>query len=309
MKEPLISIIIPTFNRAHLLFETIESVLTQSYTNWECFIVDDFSTDKTKDFLINIKKIDKRFNYYIKTSDDKKGASASRNIGLQKIKGDYIQFLDSDDILAKNKLSEQLKTLGTTLNFDLATCKWEYFTDVKKDIEVFKENIFYKNFNTIREYFNLVGEYGGFFPLHCFLISKKIFQKSGFWNESLTLNDDGEFIFRILINSEKIIFCPKTYVLYRINFANSLSSQKSFYSIESLLISWKIIEQLYILKYNNCDSNYIRNKKNSIYIEIKRTFPKMIYENKTFFKKQIKADTVLKRFSKFYLRILKRLTK
>ena len=102
----LISIITPSYNSAKFISETIESVLAQSYQNWEMIIVDDCSSDNSIDIIKNyIKK-----NSAIKliTLNINCGVAKARNVGLKNAKGDYIAFLDSDDLWDKNKLQEQI---------------------------------------------------------------------------------------------------------------------------------------------------------------------------------------------------------
>ncbi len=89
---PLFSIIIPTYNRAHILPRTIASVLAQTYSNWECIIVDDGSTDTTKDLIASYS--DTRIKYVYQQNAER---SAARNNGIRHAQGEYICFLDSDD--------------------------------------------------------------------------------------------------------------------------------------------------------------------------------------------------------------------
>lgn len=107
MDENLISIIIPTFNRAHLIGETLDSVLAQTYTNWECIVVDDGSTDDTLRLLNTYKTNDNRFKIFERERLPK-GAPTCRNIGLNKAKGTFIIFLDSDDYLLPFCLENRL---------------------------------------------------------------------------------------------------------------------------------------------------------------------------------------------------------
>ncbi len=94
MSELLFSIIIPTYNRAKFIKKTIHSILNQSYVHFEIIVVDDGSSDNTEDIVKEIQ--DSRVNYY-KIKNSERGAA--RNVGIAKSKGDYITFLDSDDIL------------------------------------------------------------------------------------------------------------------------------------------------------------------------------------------------------------------
>lgn len=109
--EPLVSIIIPTYNRAHLIGETLDSVLAQTYGNWECIIVDDGSTDNTSDVLESYVNKDSRFQYYHRPPDRPKGANACRNYGFQISKGEFIVFLDSDDLLKSSCLAKRISFL------------------------------------------------------------------------------------------------------------------------------------------------------------------------------------------------------
>lgn len=117
--NPLVSIIIPTYNRAHLIGETLDSVLAQTYTNWECIVVDDGSTDDTLEVIQKYIAKDSRFFFYSRPETKVKGASSSRNYGLTQSKGELIVFLDSDDWLLSNCLSQRVQFMieNPTINF------------------------------------------------------------------------------------------------------------------------------------------------------------------------------------------------
>lgn len=108
MQNPLVSIIIPTYNRANLIRETLDSVMAQTYTNWECIVVDDGSNDTTSELLSDYCKKNNRFQYHHRPKARQKGANACRNYGFELSKGEYIQFLDSDDLLESFCLSERV---------------------------------------------------------------------------------------------------------------------------------------------------------------------------------------------------------
>lgn len=95
----IVSIIIPTFNRGHLIGETLQSVINQTCENWECIVVDDGSDDNTKQVVQEFVKRDNRFRYLDRPLTRTKGANACRNFGYEKSKGELINWLDSDDIL------------------------------------------------------------------------------------------------------------------------------------------------------------------------------------------------------------------
>jgi len=105
----LVSIIMPSYNTASFIEETIQSVLNQTYTNWELIIVDDCSTDNTDEVLENIK--DSRIRYF--KNDKNSGAAVSRNKALREAKGQWIAYLDSDDLWMPEKLEKQIHFMET----------------------------------------------------------------------------------------------------------------------------------------------------------------------------------------------------
>ena len=101
----LVSIIMPSYNTAKFISKTIESVLEQTYKNWELLIVDDCSTDNTDEI---VSKYDDDRIIYLKNKKNS-GAAVSRNKALKNAKGKWIAFLDSDDLWLPEKLERQLK--------------------------------------------------------------------------------------------------------------------------------------------------------------------------------------------------------
>ncbi len=104
-----ISVIIPTFNRGNLIGDTLQSILNQTYPNWECIVVDDGSTDNTNQVVNSFIAKDARFSFYKRPENRLKGANACRNFGFEKSKGDIINWLDSDDLFASNHFEIHLE--------------------------------------------------------------------------------------------------------------------------------------------------------------------------------------------------------
>ena len=125
----LVSIIIPTYNRSQLISETLDSVLAQSYPNWECIIVDDHSTDHTVEIIEKHIKKDSRFSVEHRPSRKSKGANACRNHGFEESKGDYILFLDSDDILKDTCIENRLKAINSAEKIDFVIANSSYLKD------------------------------------------------------------------------------------------------------------------------------------------------------------------------------------
>ena len=107
------SVIIPSYNRANIIKNTIKSVQNQLFENWECLIIDDGSTDNTKEVIESISKEDKRVKYIYQLNAER---SAARNLGIKNASGEYICFLDSDDFYLENHLIELKNKIDVSLN-------------------------------------------------------------------------------------------------------------------------------------------------------------------------------------------------
>ena len=127
---PLISVVIPAYNAEQFLDETLESVLSQTYENWECIIVNDGSTDNTESIAKKWCEKDARFRYFYKENS---GASDTRNLGIKKARGEYIAFLDADDLYMPNFLEICLENL-VEKDVDLVAPKMLEFWDVQNEV-------------------------------------------------------------------------------------------------------------------------------------------------------------------------------
>ena len=282
-KQPLVSIIIPTFNRAHLIGETLDSVLAQSYHNWECIIVDDGSTDKTDEVVGEYVKKDARFKYYHRPDEHLPGGNGARNYGFKKSLGEFVNWLDSDDLFSANKIEKQVKLLINRPE-SISTCKWAKF-NASSNFKL-KDLLIFKDYKCAQNIFNDYGKYG-FFPSHSFLIHRKLLKKSGLWNEHLKINQDGEFFCRVLINSKSIYFSQNSYVLYRTTDDNKTSHYSSYLKAEHAIISWKMIENHSSLANINSEI-YVENAKFYLYQKLKNEYDDLISKNSCFFKSQLK---------------------
>jgi glycosyltransferase involved in cell wall biosynthesis len=130
-QNPLVSVIIPTYNRAELITDALHSVESQTYDNWECIIVDDGSSDNTGEVVKEFIDRDKRFKLLF--NKRKKGAQGARNTGLSAAMGKYISFFDSDDLMLPEKFSKQIRYLENNPLCDVCTC-YSYLLDDKNEI-------------------------------------------------------------------------------------------------------------------------------------------------------------------------------
>jgi glycosyltransferase involved in cell wall biosynthesis len=118
---PKVSVIIPTYNRADLLPRAIQSVINQTYKDWELLIIDDGSTDNTKEIVEGFIKKDSRIKYFYEENSGAPGRP--KNFGIQKSNGKYIAFLDSDDEWLPEKLERQISVFKLDDNIGLVSCE------------------------------------------------------------------------------------------------------------------------------------------------------------------------------------------
>jgi len=240
MIEPLVSIIIPLYNAEKYIGQTIQSSLDQIWPNKEIIIVNDGSTDGSlaiaRSFASETVKV---------FSQENQGASSARNKGLSEAKGDYIQFLDADDLLSPDKILEQMNALYNRKDV-LAISDTVYFFDGKCLENEPRVSEWYSSNHDdpvdflIKLYGGaLIGEgYGGMITVHSWLTPRELITKAGNWNVRLSTDDDGEFFCRVILKSSGIVYAPAVLNYYRkFNTSNSLSSQATRKSQASILLS------------------------------------------------------------------------
>lgn len=151
MKPSLISIIIPIFNRAKLIPETLNSVLRQTYNNWECILIDDGSSDNTIEVIEQYVKKDNRFKLYIRPDGYLPGGNGARNYGIDVSNGEFIQWFDSDDIMKENFLYAKIEALIHSPDYKSVISRNTFFEGDKILGEKFNFNKKYPEFyeNTI----------------------------------------------------------------------------------------------------------------------------------------------------------------
>jgi glycosyltransferase involved in cell wall biosynthesis len=164
MENILVSIVIPTFNSEKFIAETIESIQTQTFTNWEVVVVDDGSSDKTVSILSKIAQLDKRIHFF--QLEKNSGAGIARNLALSKANGRYIAFLDSDDLWKPTKLEKQIKFMtknNLPFTFSFYDCIDEEGKPLNKRVEA-PRNLSYNQLF----YCNYVGNLTGIYDVNYF---------------------------------------------------------------------------------------------------------------------------------------------
>ena len=214
-KKPKIHILLATFNRAHLIGETLDSIIKQTYTNWECIIVDDFSSDNTRLVVEEYQKKDERFQLYLKSKNHKKGLSASRNYGMdlaEKRGAEFIQFFDDDDIMHPRKLELQIYPLIKDDSLDLSICQYRKFTEketIEFDLEHADDGLCkIETKNLLKSFFLNEINLNSPGPLWR---TSKIFNYR--FLEELQYAEEREFYLRVFL-SESLNYKPIKYVLF-----------------------------------------------------------------------------------------------
>jgi glycosyltransferase involved in cell wall biosynthesis len=202
----LISIIIPTYNRANLIIQTLESIQNQTYQNFECIIVDDGSDDDSEKVVSNFIEKDNRFQFYKRPSDKIKGPNACRNYGYEKSKGEFIYFFDSDDFLKPHALETYINAFKIGIDGVLAQVeRVDRKTGVLQDVNIIDSD------NLIEDYFlNKV----------CYFVSgvlwKKSFlnQQTELFDETIGHHDEWDFNLRMIYAKARLIKIYEPLTIY-----------------------------------------------------------------------------------------------
>jgi len=248
MSTKLVSVIIPNYNSLKFIKETLDCVFDQTYKNIELIIVDDGSTDGSFEW---IAKLDRPNLKLVK--NPLKGACAARNHGLRLAQGDYIQFLDADDVLDLGKIEAQVQALQIVKN-RVAVCSTKHFYETIHEGVITDTPFLYSTDNPGAFLLNLYGgdgEHHNMVAQHAWLTTKEIIDKAGFWNEDLIKDQDGEFFCRVVMASQGVCFVEDVLCYYRKHQqVGSISSGKTEKHILSQLQSLNSkAEQLSIAKH------------------------------------------------------------
>jgi glycosyltransferase involved in cell wall biosynthesis len=253
MPGPLVSIIIPVYNSKMYLQQAIESAVGQTWPDTEIIIVDDGSTDGS----LAIAQTYQNDNIKVFTQPNR-GASAARNKGIKEAKGQYIQFLDADDGLSANKIEAQVNVLRGKPDHLALCASVPFFDDNKPDNSDITHEWFAQGSEDMVDFLiklyggGYIGPgYGGMIQPNAFLTPKTLINKAGFWNEHLTLDDDGEYFCRVMLAAKGIRYADSCINYYRKhqNAAN-LSAKNDHKSLNSALQS-AILKTRHLLSKTN----------------------------------------------------------
>ncbi len=242
----LVSILIPAFNAERWIGAAIKSATDQTWANKEIIVIDDGSSDRT---LSIARRFESKSVQVI--SQENRGASAARNEALSLAQGDYIQYLDADDVLALDKIAEQMKHAQPGhSSLELLSAAFGVF-HIRTERAIFKPTAIWHDLTPIEWISRNFSEHAWMFP-GAWLISRRICEKTGPWDERLSLNDDGEYICRAVLASERVTFIKSSICFYRNSGYTQLSRDTSERGLQSLLLSLRLCIE-HLRSYENSD--------------------------------------------------------
>lgn len=280
-KQPFISIIIPTYNRANKIHNAINSVICQNYSHWEIIVIDDGSKDHTQQIIEQY--INKKINInYIKLEKNH-GTSHARNIGLKYAKGEYIAFLDSDDVWKQEHLYKHIEAMKK-YNIKVSFSFWsEKSIDGKENLVFYKNNPLKKKFDKAIDdsYIKVIDnkiaflkspkyiEYACIYKVYCnhintLVMHHEVYEKIGDFDTNLSMSEDDDYSFRILLNYDALVIMEELFIyhqgtdnLYNFSERANINLNKDFEKKE-------VVDKFSICLENNYEAI---NKKRSAYLK------------------------------------------
>ena len=198
MSQSLVSVIVPCYNYAHFLGEALDSVLAQTYNNWECIIVNDGSPDNTEEVALNYCNKDKRFKYFHKENG---GHSSARNFGVRHSLGKYILPLDADDTISESYIKAAMEKIESDPKIKLVTGQVQHFGDVN---EKFVMPVYTLKSYLIVNYISISS-----------LFKKDDFNKVSGFDETMRIFEDWDLFIKILKCGGQAVELPFVGLSYR----------------------------------------------------------------------------------------------
>jgi glycosyltransferase involved in cell wall biosynthesis len=231
--KPLVSILIAAYNAEKTIAETLQSAVAQTWQRKEIIVLNDGSRDRTVE-------VARRFKGVTVISTDNQGFSAAQNHVYEHSQGDYIQYLDSDDLLAPDKIERQLAALrGNDSKRILLSSPWAPFYYRTRHAR-FVRNSLWQDLSPVEWLLRKMSE-GIHMQNATWLVSRELVNAAGPWNTDLWYDQDGEFFCRVLLASAGTRFVPGTGIYYRASGTGSISYiGNSDKKKDSLLLSMKL---------------------------------------------------------------------
>lgn len=215
--KAMVSILIPAFNVQEWIGDTIRSALAQTWSRKEIIVVDDESTDRTLTVARRFESHGVRV-----VSQKQQGASAARNRAFSLSEGDYIQWLDADDLLAPDKIARQMEAVKQCRGErTLISASWARFA-FRYHRAKFVPTALWRDLSP-NEWLLFKIEQNLFMQTATWLVSRELTEAAGPWDTSISSDDDGEYFCRVLMQSDGVRFVPEARVYYRTHGPGTLS--------------------------------------------------------------------------------------
>lgn len=234
-----VSILIPAYNNVKYLKQTIQSALDQTCDSKEIIVVDDGSTDGSLEVARSFEAHGVRV-----FSQSNGGACKARNRAFAESTGEFIQYLDGDDLISPDKISSQLAAYTEAMPATVFTCSWVRFYD-SSELATIKPQRSFLDRDWDHPIDWLVQSWcgKGMGQTSIWLTPRHIIEKTGGWDERLSVNQDGEFFCRVLLLAERIRFSESGFVCYRSGMAGSVSQRKSAQRSKDVLFSFRLCHE------------------------------------------------------------------
>lgn len=223
----MISVIVPAYNCAKTIEKCIVSILNQSYSDLELIVINDGSTDETKEKILRYVDMDKRIRLVDETNS---GVSVARNKGIRSAKGKYICFIDSDDYISPEYLQVLYEAF---LPNSLPVVNFSYNADCKGILPLSDEIVDVKMLNLGEEY--LIGSIGkkiAFSVCNKLFVKQILVENEIFFRREISMGEDLIFNLEYLMYCERIILCNKSLYHYTIREGSAVNSKKTDFSLK-----------------------------------------------------------------------------
>lgn len=234
---PLVSVIIPCYNCDRFLLETVSSVFNQDFTDYEIILIDDGSTDNTLEVIKSFG------DKVIAEFQENRGASYTRNRGTALAKGEFIQYLDADDLLRPNTLEKRVKALRDT-TADVAYCDWQNLVE-GEDGKFQLGEIISRKIEDIHPNPEIALFTKFWSPPAALLYRRSIIDKIGGWNESLPIIQDARFLLDAALVGGKFVHVPGIGADYRVHGNTSLSRRNPVAFVKDCFINGCQVEEVW----------------------------------------------------------------
>lgn len=234
MHGPLVSILMPAYNARPYVAAAVESALNQTYPNVEVVVVDDGSTDGTREAL-------QAFEDHARVTvidQANAGAAAARNRAYVESRGEYVKFFDADDLLSTEHVALQVGRLEDDPTC-VAMAEWDRFYE-DPDAAEFAARPSWRDADPVAW---VVGDWVGARPMTqpgMFLIPRAIAERAGPWDERLSLTDDFDYFARVILASGGVRFTPGARLYYRSGLSSALSGRKGEGAVRSHLLALEL---------------------------------------------------------------------